>query len=77
VFSARPGISRPCCRFIKARLAIEAGVAQGWRHWVGDSGTIISIEKFGASAPYQLIYEHYGLMVENIVSHARALLSKS
>jgi transketolase len=62
---------------IKARLAVEAGVSQGWKRWVGDSGMAISIEKFGASAPYQLIYEHYGLTVENIVSHARALLSKS
>lgn len=62
---------------IKARLAIEAGVAQGWERWVGDYGSIISIEKFGASAPYQTIYEHYGLTVENVLSHARVLLSRT
>ena len=61
---------------IKARLAVEAGVAQGWERWVGDQGSIISIEKFGASAPYQTIYEHYGLTVENVLSHARVLLSR-
>jgi transketolase len=61
---------------IKARLAVEAGVSQGWERWVGDNGATISIEKFGASAPYQSIYEHYGLTVDNVVSHARALLSK-
>ena len=59
---------------IKARLAVEAGVAQGWKRWVGDQGSIISIEKFGASAPYQTIYEHYGLTVENVVSQAREML---
>jgi transketolase len=62
---------------IKARLAVEAGVAQGWERWVGDHGSIISIEKFGASAPYQTIYEHYGLTVENVVAHARVLLSRA
>jgi transketolase len=62
---------------VKARLAIEAGVAQGWERWVGDHGSIISIERFGASAPYQTIYEHYGLTVENILSHARVLLSRT
>jgi len=59
---------------IKARLAVEAGVAQGWKRWVGDQGSIISIEKFGASAPYQTIYEHYGLTVENVVLQAREML---
>jgi transketolase len=62
---------------IKARLAVEAGVAQGWERWVGDQGSIISIEKFGASAPYQTIYTHYGLTVENVLSQARVLLSRS
>jgi transketolase len=62
---------------IKARLAVEAGVAQGWERWVGDQGSIISIEKFGASAPYQTIYEHYGLTAENVVTHARELLSRT
>ncbi len=62
---------------VKARLAVEAGVSQGWKRWVGDQGSIISIEKYGASAPYQLIYKHYGLTVENTVSRAREVLSKS
>ncbi len=60
---------------IRARLAVEAGVSQGWERWVGDQGEIISIEKYGASAPYQLIYEHYGLTAENVMSRARVLLS--
>jgi transketolase len=61
---------------IRPRLAIEAGVAQGWRRWVGDAGDIISIERFGASAPYQAIYEHYGLTVEHVVARALRLLGR-
>lgn len=58
---------------VKARLAIEAGTSMGWRDWVGDAGTIIAIDKFGASAPYKEIYKHYGLTVENVVDKAKAL----
>ena len=59
---------------VKARLAIEAGVSQGWDRWTGDLGTIISIEKFGASAPYQIIFEKYGFTVENVMARAKTLL---
>jgi transketolase len=62
---------------IKARLSIEAGVSQGWERWVGDSGDIISIEKFGASAPYKAIFENYGLTVDNIITRSRQVLSKN
>jgi len=62
---------------IKARLSIEAGVSQGWERWVGDSGEIISIEKFGASAPYKIIFEKYGLTVDNIITRSRQILSKN
>jgi transketolase len=61
---------------VRARLSIEAGVAQGWREWVGDAGDIISIERFGASAPYQAIYEHYGLTVEHVIVRALRLLGR-
>jgi len=62
---------------IKARLSIEAGVSQGWERWVGDAGEIISIEKFGASAPYKIIFEKYGLTVDNIINRSRQILSKN
>jgi transketolase len=61
---------------IAARLAIEAGVAQGWHRWVGDRGDVLSIEHFGASAPYQEIYRHFGLTVEHVVARAQALLGR-
>jgi len=59
---------------VKARIAIEAGVAQGWQKYTGDGGKIISIEKFGASAPYEILYEKYGITVENILQTAKDLL---
>jgi len=59
---------------VQARLAVEAGVAQGWERWVGGHGAILSIEKFGASAPYKLIYQHYGFTVEHVIEMARGLL---
>jgi transketolase len=61
---------------IAPRLAVEVGVAQGWDRWVGDHGAVISIEKFGASAPYQVIYKNYGFTVENIIERVKTLLLK-
>lgn len=61
---------------IKARLAIEAGVAQGWREWVGDMGVIISIDCFGASAPAGRIYEEFGLSVDDVIRKSEELLRK-
>lgn len=61
---------------VKARLAVEAGVTQGWERWVGDLGLVIGVNKFGASAPYAVLYEKYGLTVENIVEKARSLVAK-
>ena len=59
---------------VKARLSVEAGIALGWDKWVGDQGLIISIEKFGASAPSEVLYQEYGLTVNNIIQQAEMLL---
>ncbi len=59
---------------IPLRLSVEAGVSQGWEKWVGDRGTCISVERFGASAPYKTIFEHYGLTVDNVFQRARELM---
>lgn len=59
---------------VNTRIAVEAGVSQGWERWVGDRGAIIAIDRFGASAPYKILYEQFGLTVENIVSTARDLM---
>jgi len=59
---------------ITPRLAIEAGVSMGWHRWVGDNGDVISVESFGASAPQKVLYEKFGLTIENVVKRALALL---
>jgi transketolase len=59
---------------VKARLAVELGSAQGWHRWVGDEGSVLAIDRFGASAPARVLLEHYGYTVDNVVARARALL---
>jgi transketolase len=60
---------------IPTRIAVEAGVSFGWERWVGDHGLILGVDRFGASAPMKIIYEEYGLTVENVVLNAKQLLS--
>ena len=59
---------------VRARLAVEAAAPQPWYRWVGDRGAVLGIERFGASAPYQRIYQELGLTVENVVRKAKELL---
>jgi transketolase len=61
---------------VRARVSVEAGVALGWERWVGDQGACVSIERFGASAPYTKVLEQLGMTPENVVSHAAALLER-
>ncbi|MBW2117307.1 MAG: transketolase [Deltaproteobacteria bacterium] len=56
-----------------ARIAIEAGVAQGWRQYVGDRGEVIAVNRFGASAPYKVLYEKFGITPERAVEKALAM----
>ncbi len=56
---------------VKARVSVEAGVAQGWREIVGDHGRIVSIDTYGASADFARIYQEYGVTTEAVVNAAR------
>ena len=56
---------------VKARVSVEAGVAQGWREIVGDHGRIVSIDTYGASADYARIYQEYGMTGEAVADAAR------
>ena len=60
---------------VTARVAIEAGIAQGWDKYVGSQGAVISIEHFGASAPFEILYEKFGLTPEAMTAKALALLA--
>jgi transketolase len=59
---------------ITARLAIEAGVRQGWDRYVGPKGDVICLNRFGASAPGDVAMKKLGFNVENVLKHARAIL---
>jgi len=61
---------------VKARLSVEAGVALGWKQWVGDNGDSVSLERFGASAPGSEVLERLGFNVDNVVARATALLER-
>jgi len=56
---------------VKARVSVEAGIAQGWRDIVGDHGRIVSIETYGASADYARIYQEHGVTAEAVANAAR------
>ncbi len=57
-----------------ARLAIEAGVSQGWHKYIGDKGATITVDRFGASAPADDVFRDYGFTVENVIKLARTIL---
>jgi transketolase len=59
-----------------ARLAVEAGVTQGWRKYVGDGGDVIGVNRFGASAPGKVVMREYGFTVENVYERAMKLLDR-
>jgi transketolase len=58
---------------VKARVSIEAGIAQGWRDFVGDNGISISLEHYGASASANKLFEEFGFNVDNVVTTAKKL----
>lgn len=59
------------------RLAVEAGVAMGWRRWIGDDGDVLALDRFGASAPGKVAAERFGFTVEHVVDRAMRLLGRS
>lgn len=62
---------------VKARVSIEAGIAQGWRDFVGELGECISIEHFGASASHIKLFEEFGFTVSRVVAAAQKSLAKT
>jgi transketolase len=59
---------------LPVRLAVEAGVSQGWEKWVGQKGQVISMERFGASAPAKVLFEKFGFTVDHVITTALTLL---
>ncbi|GDX16169.1 transketolase [Actinomycetes bacterium] len=59
---------------VKARVSIEAGISQGWREYVGDSGACVSLEHYGASAGANVLFKEFGFTVDNVVATAKKVL---
>jgi transketolase len=60
-----------------ARLAVEPGASMSWWRWVGSSGDVLGLDRFGASAPGSTVLSELGFSVENILARARALIEQS
>jgi len=60
---------------VTARVAVEAGVEQGWGKYIGISGRFVGMHTFGASAPFKQLYEHFGITVDAVVTQAKAALA--
>jgi transketolase len=63
-------------RAVRARLAVEAGLPLGWHRYVGDGGDVLAIERFGASAPGNVVMEKFGFTVNRVVERAQALVGR-
>ncbi len=60
---------------VTARVAVEAGVRQGWDRYLGSHGRFVGMSTFGASAPYKTLYEHFGITADKVVEAARESMS--
>lgn len=61
---------------VKARLSVEMGISLGWSKYVGEEGTCLSIETFGASAPDTILYEKFGFTVDNVAEAGLKVIEK-
>jgi len=61
---------------IGARLAVELGVRQGWDRYIGARGDMLGVNRFGASAPAEIVLREYGFTVDNVCVRAQALLAR-
>jgi len=60
---------------LRKRIAIEAGVTDFWRKYVGLDGHVVGIDRFGASAPAEKLYQYFGITVDEVVAAAKRLLA--
>ncbi len=85
-------VSMPCCEWfddqdqayresvlppsVTARVAVEAGIRQGWDRYIGSEGRFVGMSSFGASAPFEELYAHFGITAENVAAEAKAAAGK-
>ena len=61
---------------VRARVAVEAGTAFGWKQYVGSDGYVVARNDYGASAPYKELLKHFGFTVDDVVAKAQDVLKK-
>lgn len=62
---------------VTARVAVEAGIRQGWDRYIGQSGAFVGMDSFGASGPYEELYQHFGITPDAVVAAAKQQCGKS
>jgi transketolase len=62
---------------VTARVAIEAGVTDGWWRHVGSRGAVIGLDRFGSSGPAEELFEHFGFTAGKVLDTARRVLAAS
>jgi transketolase len=63
-------------RSVTARLAVEMGSTLGWERWIGTDGATVTLDRFGASAPGEVVIKELGFTTERVVGAAEALLAR-
>ena len=64
-------------RRVAVRVAVEAGATGLWHKYVGDAGRVVGIDRFGESAPYQVVFEHFGFTADNVVDAVESSMSEA
>ncbi len=59
---------------IRARVSVEAGVTLGWERWIGDGGSAVGLDRYGASAPGEVNLKELGFTAENVALRVRSVL---
>ncbi|APT84805.1 transketolase [Corynebacterium aquilae] len=62
---------------VTARVSVEAGIAMPWHQWIGSAGRAVSLEHFGASAPFEKLYEEFGITTEAVIAAAHDSIKAS
>jgi len=76
IFDKQPAAYRREVLGTAPRIGIEAAIGFGWERWLGDNGVFVGMQGFGASGPYEKLYEHFGITPAKIAEAARKLAGK-
>jgi transketolase len=58
------------------RVSIEAAATMPWYRWIGPDGVVLGIDRFGASAPYEKVYDELGVTVDKVVEAAKMVIAE-